>query len=93
MVRRSVPASYRCVAKQWRLCLRRHSRHTLATRLLEKGTPLPTIAEILGHTSLESTRICAKADVEALRGVALDPEEVIMQLIHPTGSKAFYLLA
>lgn len=50
-------------------------RHTLATRLLEKGTPFTTIAEILGHTSLESTRIYAKADVEALRGVALDPEE------------------
>jgi site-specific recombinase XerD len=51
-------------------------RHTLATRLLEKGTPFATIAEILGHTSLESTRIYAKADVEALRSVALDPEEV-----------------
>ncbi len=51
-------------------------RHTLATRLLEKGTPLITIADILGHTSLESTRIYAKADVEALRSVALDPEEV-----------------
>ena len=51
-------------------------RHTLATRLLEKETPLTTIAEILGHTSLESTRIYAKADVEALRNVALDPEEV-----------------
>jgi site-specific recombinase XerD len=51
-------------------------RHTLATRLLEKGTPLTTIAEILGHTSLESTRIYAKADVENLRSVALDPEEV-----------------
>jgi len=51
-------------------------RHTLATRLLEKGTPLTTIAEILGHTSLESTRIYAKAAVEALRGMALDPEEV-----------------
>lgn len=51
-------------------------RHTLATRLLQKATPLPTIAEILGHTSLESTRIYAKADVETLRSVALDPEEV-----------------
>jgi len=51
-------------------------RHTLATRLLEKGTPFTTIAEILGHISLESTRIYAKADVEALRSVALDPEEV-----------------
>ena len=49
-------------------------RHTLATRLLEKGTPFTTIAEILGHTNLESTRIYAKADVEALRSVALDPE-------------------
>jgi site-specific recombinase XerD len=49
-------------------------RHTLATRLLQKGTPLTTIAGILGHTSLESTRIYAKADVEALRSVALDPE-------------------
>jgi site-specific recombinase XerD len=51
-------------------------RHTLATRLLEKETPFPTIADILGHSSLESTRIYAKADVEALRSVALDPEEV-----------------
>ncbi|MBI1889066.1 MAG: tyrosine-type recombinase/integrase [Burkholderiales bacterium] len=51
-------------------------RHTLATRLLEQGTPFSTIADILGHTSLESTRIYAKADVEALRSVALDTEEV-----------------
>lgn len=51
-------------------------RHTLATRLLEKGTPLTTIAEVLGHTSLESTLIYAKANVEALRSVALDPEEL-----------------
>jgi site-specific recombinase XerD len=51
-------------------------RHTLATRLLEKGTPFTTIAGILGHTSLESTRIYAKANVEALRSVALDPEEM-----------------
>ena len=50
-------------------------RPTLGARLQAKGTPLTTIAEILGHTSLESTRIYAKADVEALRGVALDFEE------------------
>jgi len=51
-------------------------RHSLAARLLELGTPFPTIADILGHSSLESTRIYAKADVEALRSVALDLEEV-----------------
>ncbi len=51
-------------------------RHSLATRLLQEGTPLVTISEVLGHATLESTRIYAKADVEALRSVALDPEEV-----------------
>lgn len=49
-------------------------RHTLATRLLETGTPLETIAAILGHVSLESTQIYAKVDIEALRRAALDPE-------------------
>jgi site-specific recombinase XerD len=51
-------------------------RHSLATRLLEQGTPLHTIADILGPTRVESTRIYAKADVEALRSVALAPEAV-----------------
>jgi len=51
-------------------------RHSLATRLLENGTPFHTISEILGHATLESTRIYAKADVEALRSVALDSEEI-----------------
>jgi site-specific recombinase XerD len=51
-------------------------RHTLATQLLQQETPLHTIGEILGHVTLESTRIYAKTNVEALRSVALDPEEV-----------------
>ena len=51
-------------------------RHTLATRLLQGGTPLATISEILGHATPDTTRIYAKADVEGLRSVALDPEEV-----------------
>jgi site-specific recombinase XerD len=51
-------------------------RHSLATRLLQEGTSIQTISAILGHATSESTRIYAKADVEALRGVALDPEEV-----------------
>jgi site-specific recombinase XerD len=49
-------------------------RHTVATRLLEVGTPLETIAGILGHLSTQSTQIYAKVDVEALRRAALDPE-------------------
>lgn len=51
-------------------------RHSLATRLLHEDTPFQTISGILGHVNLESTRIYAKADVESLRSVALDTEEV-----------------
>jgi len=52
-------------------------RHTLATRLLQQGTPLPLISEILGHRSTESTLIYTKVDLDALRSVPLDPEEVL----------------
>ena len=51
-------------------------RHTLATRLLREQTPFHVIAAILGHATTASTLIYAKADVEALRSAALDPEEV-----------------
>ena len=50
-------------------------RHTLATQLLKNETPIHVIAEILGHASVNSTLIYAKADVEALRQAALDTEE------------------
>jgi integrase len=51
-------------------------RHTLATRLVYAGVPLETVADVLGHHSVESTRVYTHLDVEALRCVALDPEEV-----------------
>jgi site-specific recombinase XerD len=51
-------------------------RHTLASRLLEAETPLETISSIMGHVSVETTRIYTKIDIEALRRVAIDLEEV-----------------
>jgi site-specific recombinase XerD len=51
-------------------------RHTMATHLLQAGTPLKTISQIMGHTSSESTRIYLKVDVEALRSAALNLKEV-----------------
>ena len=51
-------------------------RHTVASRLLLAGTPLETISGIMGHLSMETTRIYTKIDVEALRSVAIDLEEV-----------------
>jgi len=51
-------------------------RHSLASRLIEEGTSFETLAGVLGHRQLESTHTYVRVDVEALRGVALDPEEV-----------------
>ena len=52
-------------------------RHTLASRLLEDGTSLETISAIMGHMSVETTRIYTKVDAKALRSVAFDPVEVV----------------
>ncbi|KTD18264.1 site-specific integrase [Legionella jordanis] len=51
-------------------------RHTLATHLLEDNTPFSLIANILGHASMNSTMIYAKASVETLRQVALSIKEM-----------------
>ncbi|MBC8390797.1 MAG: tyrosine-type recombinase/integrase [Actinobacteria bacterium] len=51
-------------------------RHSLAGALLENGTPLPVISEILGHVSSRSTGIYLQIGIEGLRQCALDPEEV-----------------
>ena len=40
----------------------------MATRLLEAGTSLETIAGILGHLSLESTELYTKVDIESFAG-------------------------
>ncbi len=46
-------------------------RHTLATTLLRSGASLTQIGQLLRHRSQDSTRIYAKVDVEALRGLAV----------------------
>lgn len=51
-------------------------RHSLATHLLEDDVPFSVIADILGHASMSSTMIYAKASVESLRQVALSVQEV-----------------
>lgn len=57
---------------------RRHGmhslRHTLATRLLEDGTPVEQIADILGHQSVSSTGVYLKSSLGLLAACALDPD-------------------
>ena len=45
-------------------------RHACATRLINQGMSLKTIADQLGHRDLETTRIYAKVDLPRLREVA-----------------------
>ena len=46
-------------------------RHTVATRLQRHGASLKEIADLMGHQSLQTTTIYARADLQALRAVAL----------------------
>ncbi len=51
-----------------------HNRHTLATRLMQDGTPVEQIADILGHQSVESTGVYLKSSLGLLASCALDPD-------------------
>ena len=57
---------------------RRHGmhslRHSLATRLMEDGTPVEQIADILGHLSVQSTGVYLKSSLGLLAKCALDPD-------------------
>lgn len=52
-------------------------RHTLASTLLEQGTPLPVISEVLGHFNSKSTSVYLHTGMDGLRKCAIDPEEVL----------------
>lgn len=52
-------------------------RHTMASMLLEKDTPLSTISNILGHVDTDSTSVYLKVDIKKLKECSLDFEEVI----------------
>lgn len=50
-------------------------RHTMASVLLEKDTPLSTISDILGHADADSTAVYLKVDMKKLKECALTFEE------------------
>jgi integrase len=51
-------------------------RHTLARRLMENGTSLPMVAEIMGHSSYASTSPYLRIDIEGMRSCSLSLSEV-----------------
>ncbi|ATW25809.1 site-specific integrase [Candidatus Formimonas warabiya] len=52
-------------------------RHTMASVLLEKDTPLPVISDIIGHLDTNSTAVYLKVDMKRLAECPLDFEEVL----------------
>ncbi|MDZ7591942.1 MAG: site-specific integrase [Rubrivivax sp.] len=46
-------------------------RHGLATQMLRRGASLAEIGDVLGHRNPQTTMIYAKADIQALRELAL----------------------
>jgi site-specific recombinase XerD len=51
-------------------------RHAFATRLVEQGTPIKTIADLLGHRWIDTTFIYTKVDLPRLRTLAREWPEV-----------------
>src|SRR3954454_22050305 len=56
-------------------------RHSLAINMLEKGTTLPVISEVLGHEYTSSTEYYLRVDLKSMRQCVLDV---------PTVSSTFY---
>lgn len=49
-------------------------RHTMASVLLEKDTPLSVISDILGHADADSTAVYLKVDMKKLKECALEED-------------------
>lgn len=50
-------------------------RHSLASNMLGQEVPLPVISDVLGHRSIETTRVYLKVDVHQLKKCALPMPE------------------
>jgi site-specific recombinase XerD len=46
-------------------------RHSLATRMVNAGVPIKSVADVLGHVSIDTTAIYTKVDTTTLATVAL----------------------
>ena len=47
-------------------------RHTLASEMLKKSTPIETISSVLGHVNSNTTSVYLKIDTEKLRECVLE---------------------
>jgi integrase/recombinase XerD len=52
-------------------------RHSLATRLMNQGTALPVISDVLGHSNSQTTMIYLNVDIKGLLQCSLDVPPVV----------------
>ena len=52
-------------------------RHTFASWLVQKGTPLYTVAELMGHTTLEMTKRYAHLSPDTVRKAAMSLQGIL----------------
>jgi len=52
-------------------------RHAFATRLIQQGASIKTVADLLGHRSIESTFLYTKVHLDQLRTLAAEWPEVV----------------
>lgn len=64
-------------------------RHTLATRLLGNGTPLPVISETLGHTATQTTMKYLRVDLTGIQRCALEVP-IVSQSFYEQKGGVFY---
>lgn len=62
--------------KRFEKCGMHSLRHTLGSVMLEKGTPLPAISQILGHCSVKSTETYLRINLDGLNECPIDPEKM-----------------
>ena len=56
-----------CLHIKNRKCGPHALRHSLATRMLKQGQPLPVISETLGHSDTQITTIYTSVDYDSLK--------------------------
>jgi integrase len=85
MVLMSTPERSKWTAHEWRLCLERHSRHTFATRALERCSTqrarvarhFVALATYMGHTDIAHTYWYQEAAPELMTDIAAAAEALI----------------
>jgi integrase/recombinase XerD len=70
-----IRSMFRCILKSIGLLTKKQGthllRHTFAMQLLKRGATLPEIGIVLGHKSLDTTAVYARADFDSLKSIAL----------------------